>query len=93
MVQDLGNQIVHTDKSATCSESLKEPLIPTKKVVICTVFENHRIVSCEANYIYILSGQKFIKNAKNSQFWRVFEKLKRAVKQRQRAKIGGKWQN
>ena len=27
----------------------------------------------EASYIYILSGQKFIKNAKNSQFWRVFE--------------------
>ena len=23
--------------------------------------------------IYILSGQKFIKNAKNGQFWRVFE--------------------
>ena len=72
MVQDLGNQIVHTDKSATCSESLKEPLIPTKKVVICTVFENHRIVSfniaSEASYVYILSGQRFIKNAKNGQF-------------------------
>ena len=24
------------------------------------------------HYVYILSGQKFIKNAKNSQFWRVF---------------------
>ena len=79
MVQDLGNQIVHTDKSATCSESLKEPLIPTKKVVICTVFENHRIVSCEANYIYILSGQKFIENAKNGPFWRVVESLKQKL--------------
>ena len=32
-------------------------------------------------YVYILSGQKFIKNAKNDQFWRVFENLKLAVKQ------------
>ena len=31
--------------------------------------------------IYILSGQKLIKNAKNGQFWRVFENLKLAVKQ------------
>ena len=34
-----------------------------------TVFENHRKVSfniaSEASYVYILSGQKFIKNAKN----------------------------
>ena len=29
----------------------------------------------------ILSGQKFIKNAKNRLFWRVFENLKLAVKQ------------
>ena len=35
----------------------------------------------EASYAYILSGQKFIKNAKNSPFWRVFEKLKVVVKQ------------
>ena len=26
-----------------------------------------------ASYVYILSGQKFIKNAKNGPFWRVFE--------------------
>ena len=42
------------------------------------VFENHRKVSfniaSEASYVYILSGQKFIKNAKNGQFWRVFKK-------------------
>ena len=31
--------------------------------------------------IYILSGQKLIKNVKNGPFWRVFEKLKLAVKQ------------
>ena len=34
----------------------------------------------EASYVYILSGQKLIKNAKNGQFWRVFENLKLAVK-------------
>ena len=28
-----------------------------------------------ASYVYILSGQKFIKSAKNGQFWRVFENL------------------
>ena len=31
-------------------------------------------IASEASYIYILSGQKFIKNAKNGPFWRVFEK-------------------
>ena len=34
-----------------------------------------------ASYVYILSGQKLIKNAKNGPFWRVFENLKLAVKQ------------
>ena len=41
------------------------------------MFENHKKVSfniaSEASYVYILSGQKFIKNAKN-------EKLKLAIK-------------
>ena len=46
------------------------------------MFENHlksRIQHCiasEASYVYILSGQKFTKNAKNGQVWRVFENLK-----------------
>ena len=31
-------------------------------------------IASEASYVYILSGQKFLKNAKNGQFWRVFEK-------------------
>ena len=38
-----------------------------------TVFENHRkslIQRFEASYVYILSGQKLIKNAKNGQFWK-----------------------
>ena len=34
-----------------------------------------------ASYVYILSGQKFIENAKNGQFCRVFLNLKPAVKQ------------
>ena len=36
-----------------------------------TVFEYIR-KSREVRYIYILSGQKFIKNVKKGQFWRVF---------------------
>ena len=38
-------------------------------------------IASEASYVYILSGQKFIKNAKNGQFWLVFVILKLAVKQ------------
>ena len=38
-------------------------------------------IASEANYVYILSGQKLIKNARNGPFWRVFENLKLAVKQ------------
>ena len=29
-------------------------------------------IASEASYVYILSGHKFIKNAKNGEFWRVF---------------------
>ena len=38
-------------------------------------------IASEASYVYILSGQKFIKNAKNAPVWQVFENLKLAVKQ------------
>ena len=38
-------------------------------------------IASEASYVYILSGQKLIKNAKNGPFWRVFENLKLAAKQ------------
>ena len=38
-------------------------------------------IASEASYIYSLSGQKLIKNAKNGLFWRFFENLKLAVKQ------------
>ena len=32
-------------------------------------------IASEASYVYILSGQKLIKKAKNGPFWRVFENL------------------
>ena len=38
-------------------------------------------IASKASYVYILSGQKFIKNAKNCSLWRVFESLKLEVKQ------------
>ena len=38
-------------------------------------------IASEASYVYILSGQKFITNAKNGPFWQVFENLKLAVEQ------------
>ena len=54
---------------------------------MCTVFENNiksRLQHCELrSYVYILSGQKLIKNTKNSQLWRVFENLKFASLVRQ----------
>ena len=55
-------------------------------------------IASEASYVYILSGRKLIKNAKNGPFWRVFENLKLAVKQSyqtsqfNRSNIGGKCQ-
>ena len=36
-------------------------------------------IASEASYIYILSGQKFIRNAKNGQFWGLFEDLTQIV--------------
>ena len=38
-------------------------------------------IASEASYVYILSGQKLIKNAQNGPFWRDFGNLKLAVKQ------------
>ena len=60
-------------------------LHPTNVTALVTMFENEEKVSfnivSEARYVYTLSGQKLIKNAKNVPFWRVFENLKLAVKQ------------
>ena len=37
-------------------------------------------IASEASYVYISSGQKFIKIAKNVAFWRIFDNPKFAVK-------------
>ena len=36
-------------------------------------------IASEASYVYILSGQKLIKNAKNRQFGEFFEKLEKLM--------------
>ena len=38
-------------------------------------------IASEASNVYILSGQKLVKNVKNGLFWWVFENMKLAVKQ------------
>ena len=57
-------------------------------------------ISSDARYVYILSGQKLNKNAKNRRFWRVFENVKLADRNSvtrevsfNRTKIGGKCRN
>ena len=72
-----GNQQMYYDcteiqKSVFCSglpPSISQCLKITGKVSF--------YIASEASYVYILNGQKLIKNAK----WRVFENLKLAVKQ------------
>ena len=65
-----------------CSFALKHSLpscdrLQVWKVCLGTVFENPQKCRISTfllrSYVYILSGQKFIKNAKNSQFWRVLK--------------------
>ena len=62
--------------------------LPIANLVVCHTTQCLKIaqkvalnLASEASYIYILSGQKFIKNAKNDIFWRFFDNLKLAVKQ------------
>ena len=64
------------------SESEKFELITAASARCLKVTEKVSFnIASEASYIYILSRQKLIKNAKNGSFWRVFENLKLAVKQ------------
>ena len=59
-----------------------------------TVFENHRksLIASEASYVYILIGQKFIKNAKNGQFWRILKTLQsKSVTRQVTFKLDKKW--
>ena len=55
---------------------MNNPLTQCLKITEKVAFN----IASEASYFYILSGQKFIKNAKNGQFWRFFEKMKLAIK-------------
>ena len=65
-------------------KTAKVPQIAGKTVVARCLKITEKVsfnIASEASYVYILSGQKLIKNAKNGPFWRVFENLKLAVKQ------------
>ena len=57
------------------------PLFATTARCLKTTEKVSFNIASEASYVYILSGQDLIKNAKNCPFWRVFENLKLAVKQ------------
>ena len=58
--------------------SLVSPTTPQCLKILKKVAFN---IASEASYVYILNGQKLIKNVKIGPFWRVFENLKLAVKQ------------
>ena len=66
-----------------CSAFAEQHHFCTRGKYFDTVFENQRKKSHLILWVkvYILSGQKFIKSAKNSQFRGVFENLKFEVKQ------------
>ena len=56
--------------------------LPQTSIWICRSSQCLKILKKSHIYnLYILSGQKLIKNATNGQFWRFFENLKLAVKQ------------
>ena len=58
------------------SRSLKENKFdPTKTQCLKITKKVAFIIASEASFVYILSGQKFIKNAKNGRFWASFLKL------------------
>ena len=65
-------------------EKIKTPLSSSKNLKAQCLKITEKVsfnIASEANYVFILSGQKFIKNAQNSQFWPVYENLKLAAKQ------------
>ena len=71
------------NKRCCVPQKKKYDLLKEKKAAQClkiTEKVSFNIAS-EASYVYILSGHKFIENAKNDPFLRVFENLKLAVKQ------------
>ena len=74
------NNPPYVPRSIDGGKLFHKTICPSAKQALGTVFENPQ-KSLIQHCVYILSGQKFIKNAKNSQFWRVFENLKLVVKQ------------
>ena len=76
MYDTIAKTRVHSDLDSVHPEFLM-PLAQCLKIAGKISFN----IASEASYVYILSGQKKIKNAKNGSFWRVFENLKLAVKQ------------
>ena len=62
------------------NESLNLDVLAPSRCLKITEIVSFNIAN-EASHVYILSGQKLIKNVKNGPIWRVFEKLKIAVKQ------------
>ena len=66
--------LVKWTKTKKCMRTMREQ----KACLTLTVFENLRKslnlkIASEASYVYILSWQKFIKNAKNGWFWWFFD--------------------
>ena len=64
----------------------EEPIISTLPRCLTITEKVSFNIASEASYVYILSGQKLIKRAKNGPFRRVLENLKLAVKQFQKFK-------
>ena len=61
------NFCIATVHSTLVNEGIPQCLRITKKVSLN--------IESEDSYVYILSGQKLIKNAKNGPIWQVFENL------------------
>ena len=72
-----------TELAVATQYLVKNPFFRSSKYARCLkITEKVSLnIASEASYVYILSGQKFIKNGKKGPFWRVFENLKLAVKQ------------
>ena len=90
---------MHRNDAATKHNlNISQPLSATSQCLKITE-KVAFITTSEASYVYILSGQKFTKNAKYGQFWRFFETLSlrsNSVTRHvtfNRTKIGGKCQN
>ena len=71
----LNTKIRHQQRSA---KSMSRVILPFKSAFwsysqwLKIIPKSH--IASEASYLYNLDGHKFIKNAKNGPFWRVFEK-------------------